>query len=189
MATIISHAFVGIAAAQVLAPAGLPIRFCVASLVCSVLPDADVLSFHFDVPYLHPFGHRGFFHSFSFAAILSGFVTLLLLGQEERFSRRSLLYFAFFFIVTASHGILDAFTDGGFGIALFSPFDNRRVFFPWTPIMVSPLGIKAFFSRWGFLVLKNEMLWIWLPGGILVAISALIRNACKRFWGCSSHSP
>ena len=181
MPTIISHAFVAIAAAKVFAPADLPTRFTVASVVCSVLPDADVLSFRFDIPYHHLLGHRGFFHSLSFALILSGLVTVSLFRHEAAFSRRYLFYFLFFFLITASHGILDALTDGGLGIALFSPFDNHRVFFPWTPIMVSPIGIKAFFSRWGIMVMKSELLWIWLPCTLLVAISALVRAIAKRF--------
>jgi hypothetical protein len=40
----------------------------------------------------------------------------------------------YFFVVTASHGALDAMTDGGLGIAFFAPFDNTRYFFPFRPI-------------------------------------------------------
>jgi inner membrane protein len=57
-----------------------------------------------------------------------------------------------FFLITASHGILDAFTNGGLGIALFSPFDNSRYFFPFRPIQVSPIG-AGFFSMRGLRVL------------------------------------
>jgi hypothetical protein len=37
------------------------------------------------------------------------------------------------FLATASHGVLDATTNGGLGVAFFSPFDNRRYFLPWRP--------------------------------------------------------
>ena len=82
----------------------------------------------------------------------------------------------FFFLLSASHGILDAFTNGGLGIALLSPFESTRYFFPWTPIMVSPIGIKGFLSRWGLLVIKSEPLYIWLPSLLLVIASTLIRS-------------
>ena len=80
------------------------------------------------------------------------------------------------FLLTASHGILDAFTNGGLGVALLSPFDNGRYFFPWTPIEVSPIGVRAFFSAWGLGVLKSELLWVWLPLGIGVLLSRTLRD-------------
>ncbi len=69
----------------------------------------------------------------------------------------------FFFLVTASHGFLDALTSGGLGIAFFSPFDTTRYFFPWTPVLVAPIGIGSFFNHRGFRVLISEFLWIWIP--------------------------
>ncbi|NIM12838.1 MAG: hypothetical protein GTO45_29905 [Candidatus Aminicenantes bacterium] len=56
-------------------------------------------------------------------------------------------------MLTASHGVLDAFTNGGLGIALLSPFDTTRHFSPWQPIEVAPIGIWAFFSDWGVKVM------------------------------------
>jgi len=38
----------------------------------------------------------------------------------------SFCLFAYLFLATASHGVLDAMTNGGLGVAFFSPFDNRR---------------------------------------------------------------
>lgn len=32
-------------------------------------------------------------------------------------------------------------TDGGLGVAFFSPFDNKRYFLPWRPIRVSPISV------------------------------------------------
>lgn len=179
--TIISHAFVAVAAAKAFAPADVPVGFYLASVACSILPDADVLAFRFGIPYHHIFGHRGFFHSLTFGIILSALITAALFRNGEILSRRSLFYFLFFFLVAASHGILDALTDGGLGIALFSPCDNERYFFPWTPIKVSPIGIKAFFSRWGLMVVKSEFLWVWLPSTLLIGISVLIRTVSTRF--------
>ena len=38
---------------------------------------------------------------------------------------------------------------------LLLPFSTARLFFPWRPIHVSPLGIAAFFHRAGY-ILRSE---------------------------------
>ena len=74
------------------------------------------------------------------------------------------------FLATASHGFLDAMTDGGLGVAFFSPVDNTRYFLPFTPIRVSLIGISRFFTARGFAVIRSELLWIWLPTALLIAV-------------------
>ncbi|MBT8367750.1 MAG: metal-dependent hydrolase [Deltaproteobacteria bacterium] len=181
MPSAISHAAVAAAAGIAFAPQGVPPRFWPLALICSVLPDADVMAFAFGIPYHHYFGHRGFFHSLFFALMLSLFVTSLFFREEMLFSGKWFFYAIFFFLLTASHGILDAFTNGGLGIALFSPLNNERYFFPWTPIAVSPIGIKAFLSKWGWVVVKSEFMWVWLPAFILAVVSTAIRKVIVRF--------
>jgi inner membrane protein len=88
---------------------------------------------------------------------MSLFIVTVFFRSIETFSEDWFFYFVFFFLLSASHGILDAFTNGGLGIALLSPFDHSRYFFPWTPIMVSPIGLKAFLSKWGLMVMKSEL--------------------------------
>ena len=81
----------------------------------------------------------------------------------------------YFTVVTASHGVLDALTNGGLGIAFFAPFDSTRYFFAWRPVRVSPISITAFFSRWGVRIVLSEMLYIWLPTGLLLGLCTLGR--------------
>jgi len=69
-------------------------------------------------------------------------------------------------------------TDGGLGVAFFSPLDNHRYFLPWRPIHVSPIGIERFFTDRGIAVLQSELLWIWLPAALL-AVSAWIIHRCR----------
>jgi len=77
----------------------------------------------------------------------------MLLGR----SRAQLLWNAsLLFLTTASHGFLDAMTNGGLGIAFFSPFDPTRYFFPWKPILVSPIGLGRFLSQRGAAVLAAK---------------------------------
>ena len=181
MPSIISHAAVAAASGIAFAPHDVPARFWPLAIACSVIPDADVAAFAFGIPYHHYLGHRGFFHSLLFAFILSLFVTAVFFHSEKLFSARWFFYIIFFFLLTASHGILDAFTNGGLGIALFSPFSNERYFFPWTPIAVSPISIGAFLSQRGWFVLKSEFLWVWLPASLIAAVSIIIRKIFARF--------
>ena len=176
MPTVITHSVAAIAAGKAFGPKEVPKRFWLLSIFCSVLPDADVIAFSFGIPYGHFFGHRGFFHSPFFALLLSLLIVSVFFRTEKTFSRRWWFYLVYFSLLSASHGILDAFTNGGLGIALLSPFDETRYFFPWRPILVSPIGITRFLSKWGLMTLKSELVWIWLPSLIIVITAWLFRN-------------
>ena len=175
MPTVITHTAVAVAAGMAFAPKEVPNHFWALAIACSAIPDADVIGFSFGLPYGHFFGHRGFFHSPFFALCLSVFVLCFFFRGLEIFSRQGFFYLTFFSLLTASHGLLDAFTNGGLGIALLSPFDSARYFLPWTPIEVSPIGIDAFLSRWGLMVIKSEVLWVWLPCSAIIMVSKFIR--------------
>src|SRR5689334_7630400 len=139
MATLFTHALAGAALGQM---AGRDWRkdwrFWGLTTVCSILPDIDSIGFHAGVPYGALWGHRGMTHSLLFAALLAVCLTARF---REPFSPPWKLA-ALLFMVTASHGVLDAMTDGGLGIAFFSPFNPDRYFFSWRPIHVSPIGIR-----------------------------------------------
>jgi inner membrane protein len=143
-----------------------------------VLPDVDAIGFRFGIPYGDFWGHRGFTHSLLFAALLAEAVTLLVaVRAAPGIGRLSL--FAYLFLATASHGVLDAMTNGGLGVAFFSPFDNRRYFLPWRPIRVSPIAPTRFFTPRGFAILQSEFLWIWLPALLFAALVLTVRRASK----------
>ena len=103
-------------------------------------------------------------------------------GSHKPFSKTWRIYVSCFFVVGASHGVLDAFTDGGLGIALFSPFDSTRYFFPCRPLLVSPIGLKAFLSDWGVRVLITEVIYVWLPFLVLVVTVRVIRRRSSNRW-------
>jgi inner membrane protein len=180
MPSIFTHAFVGAAASRLPWFKEFKARFIILSLILPVLPDLDSLAFKFGLPYGHILGHRGFFHSLVFALILALVAVTIFFRKEKLFSRKWSILSAYFFLLTASHGILDAFTSGGKGIALLSPFDNTRYFFPFTPIAVSPLDPLAFFGEWGLRVMKNEIAWVWVPVIVIVLLSYLVTK--KRFF-------
>ena len=131
-----------------------------AFVLCSILPDADVVGLAAGIPYEHLFGHRGLTHSLIFSCVMGLLVVRLGFSSVNPGTRVWWSLVMHFFFVTASHGVLDALTNGGLGVAFFAPFDNSRYFFPWTPIKVSPIGISEFFTNYGMEVLVSELTWV-----------------------------
>jgi len=175
MASFFSHAIASVAIGRAMLFRER-MKFWLLGITCAVIPDGDFIGFKLGIPYESVFGHRGFTHSFFFALLLALITMLLFYRAEKIFSRRWNVFFFFFFLSTASHSLIDALTNGGLGVAFFSPFSNERYFFPWQPIEVSPLGIQAFFSERGLKVLKNEMLWVILPSLLLMLFPLLMRK-------------
>ena len=159
MATPISHLAVPLALSAALGPDIVSPGLMALALACAVVPDIDAVGMWLGIPYAHAFGHRGFTHSLSFSVVLAG------LGAIFASELGATLSTAFFVLLvsTVSHGLLDAITNGGLGIAFFSPFSNRRYFLPWRVIEVSPLSIFELFSLRGLRVLGSEVRHVWLP--------------------------
>jgi inner membrane protein len=175
MASVFSHAVAALGIGACFYQPRTSKRVCVVGALCSVLPDLDVIGFQFGVHYGDFWGHRGFTHSLLFAALLASAVVLLAFRQPVP-GLSQLALWTYLFLATASHGLLDAMTDGGLGVAFFSPFNNARYFLPWRPIRVSPIGVSRFFSHRGAKVVQSELLWIWLPAALLVFSVWLIRR-------------
>lgn len=172
MPTVFTHSLVGICSGISASKKSHPKRFWFLSIVCAIIPDADVLAFQFGIPYSHMFGHRGFFHSLFFALIFGFLISLIFFKRNNRIlSKEFIFYWMVFFFIIASHGLLDALTNGGLGIALLAPFSNERIFFSSTPIMVSAIGLDAFLTKRSLLVLKSEIVYVWLP---CIAVTSLI---------------
>lgn len=148
-------------------------QFLFIGIVCSILPDADVISFKLGIPYEAFWGHRGFTHSILFAFLLGAFITALFYRKQIT-TKTGFRYFLFFSFCTLSHSILDAMTTGGLGVAFLSPFNNDRYFFPFRPIKVSPIGAGHFFSEWGIRVLKSEAIWIGIPCTLYFLVVKLV---------------
>jgi inner membrane protein len=174
MPTVISHGVAAVAIQQVLTSERLPPRFWLLSIGCAMLPDVDVAGFSFGIRYGDLLGHRGLTHSLPFALVVACAAAWFALQAAPELTTRWLVLVAYFFVVTASHSILDGMTNGGLGVAFFAPFSNARYFFPWRPIEVSPLGFDFFFSSRALSVLWSEIKWIWVPSAIIVGASQLL---------------
>jgi len=155
----------------------LPVWAVPAASLCSIVPDVDVIGFRFGIQYGDVFGHRGFSHSIFFAFAIS-LLVLFALRLKTRI-QKPVSVFIFLFLCTVSHGILDAFTNGGLGVAFFSPFSNLRYFSPWRPITVSPIGISQFFSGPIVDVMESEIVFVWFPC-MIIFISSLILLRANR---------
>jgi inner membrane protein len=119
----------------------------------SLLPDADVVGFSLGIPYGAPWGHRGATHSLLVAVVLGGLAGLLARRVGLPRARTALVVGA----VVASHGLLDALTDGGRGAALLWPFSHARLFAPVRPLPVAPIGLGMLSPR-GMAVVVVELL-------------------------------
>ena len=176
MASAFTHAVAALAIGTAFPKPERPARFWLLGAAGATIPDLDVIGYALGVPYDSMFGHRGITHSLAFAALYAAVCLLAFRGVPERM--RVWLYL---FLATASHGMLDAMTAGGGGIAFFAPFVNERYHFPWRPILVSPLNPGRFFGARGLRILANEFVWVWLPSlAFTLVVTAAKRCAVRR---------
>jgi len=174
--SLISHAVVGLAAGVAFSPEQSADSFVPLCIISSTLSDIDGLAFALGIPYNSFFGHRGFFHSITFALILSLLIMHICFPYIKPFTGMWFYYETIFFMLSVSHGILDAMTEGGKGVAFFSPFSQKRYLFPWKPMIACPLTIGDFFSEWGKIAVKSELVWIWLPSFALILLSLWLKG-------------
>lgn len=179
MASAITHALVGVSLVS-LVPRALSGRQRLGlalSLAClAMLPDLDVVGFHYGIPYEAAMGHRGFSHSLLFALLVAP-VALLVTRKH------ALAVLCLAFAATLSHGVLDAMTDAGLGIGFFVPFAETRHFFSWRPLETSPLSPAAFFGSRGVEILKNEARWVLFPTFLAAGAIVLCRVSVGRARG------
>jgi len=174
MASAFTHAVTALALGTAFRDPSPPARFWVLGAACAVLPDIDVIGYYLGVPYGSVLGHRGITHSLVFAALLA---TLALRFFGDAPVRQRRLLWLFFFLATGSHGVLDAMTKGGGGIAFFAPFENSRYALPWKVIEVSPLSVRRFFTARGARILASELAWVWLPAAGFAIVCVSLRRA------------
>ncbi len=170
MATIITHPIVPLTCGLILANRHISWRLILLGMVCSILPDLDVLTFKLGIAYDNAYGHRGFSHSLLTAMLVATAGSFF----HKRLHDSYLTSWCFIAFATASHGILDAMTTGGLGVEFFWPLSEERFFFPWQFIKVSPIGMNRFLTGRGWQVLQSELLTVWLPCCLLlVAVKSI----------------
>jgi inner membrane protein len=166
MATLYTHAVVGLGLAVLYARRRMPWPYWALAALLPVVPDFDAVS---NAPYGSAMGHRGVTHSLVFALWL-GALAASLTFRRCRVGFWSLT--AFYFAVVASHGLLDALTRGGAAIPFFWPSEVRHG--NWGPIPVADIGFELPDPRRSR-SLRSELLWVWLPTGVAVAAVTTFR--------------
>ena len=170
-----SHPAPAVALATLFRSGDLPRSAIVTGMVCSTLPDLDALGFYVGVSRSSMLSHRGITHSIPFAVVLALVAALLLRGMTKDRTHLGKLWL-YLFLATASHGVFDALTNGGRGVAFFAPFSPARYFFPFRPIEVSPISVSRFFSERWRAVLASECRWVWLPSLVFLVVAHLLRS-------------
>jgi inner membrane protein len=171
MPTLLGHAFLPLGAALAADRRFVSRPLAISCVVASILPDLDAIGYSLGVPYGSVWGHRGATHSLVAVAAVAGIAFWLAPWLK---AKRWLASVAVG-LSMASHGVLDAATSGGKGVAFFWPWSAERFFFPWHPIRVSPMGLGIFSAR-GVAVMASELLWVGLPALVLAAIWWAVRR-------------
>jgi len=171
MATIYSHAVVGLGLARLYTGRPMPWTYWGLAAVLPIIPDLDVFS---TAVYGGPLGHRGITHSILFA-VLAGTITAgATFGHfRVRWWSLALLFSA----IIASHGLLDAMTRGGEGIPLFWPLAGR--YGCWELIPVSDIAFELP-NPWRSRAVRAELLWLWLPTMAVVGLVTVYRRSARR---------
>jgi inner membrane protein len=178
MASPVSHAILAVTIGLAFPRPRPRSRYWLAAAL-AILPDIDAIGFFSGIEYGSLLGHRGLTHSLAFAAVLAGIlITIPVIASPTWGPRWSTCLYLF--LACASHGLLDAMTDGGMGVAFFSPFSNTRYFLPWQPIVVGPINILDAFSQWGRRIALSELKWVIGPCAAIILATFAIRK--KR--GC-----
>lgn len=167
MATDYSHAVVGLGLARLYATKPMPWVYWGLAAILPIIPDLDVFS---PANYGTWLGHRGFTHSLVFALLL-GIIIASTAFRCFQVSWWSLA--ALFFVMIASHGLLDALTNGGENIPFFWPLESR--YGNWGLIPVSDIALDWPDPRYSRAI-RGELLWVWLPTGLLVSLVMVYRR-------------
>jgi inner membrane protein len=170
MATLYTHPVVGLTLARLYAKRPMPWAYWGLAAVLPMVPDLDAFS---TAVYGGPLGHRGITHSLVFALGLS-VITASLTFRYFRTSWWGLT--GLFFLMIASHGLLDAMTWGGAEIPFFWPLPGR--YGNWGPLPVSNIGLD-WPNRRFLEIFSRELLWIWLPCGLVVGAVTIWRHLKK----------
>jgi inner membrane protein len=176
-----THAIAGAALASPLAKNPVPRRFWVAAAICGALPDIDLL-WGRNVPSGSWPAHRGVTHSLAFAVLLGAAATALCF-RDPRFAPVRWRYMAALVLATASHGFLDSLAVYGSPVAFFFPFTTHRYLLPWRIFgsQYVPWPRSTFYRV--LRVVKNEVLWVWLPSLVLLVTTAVRRRLRSRIPG------
>jgi inner membrane protein len=171
VASLFAHAALPLLASRALAlPKSHERRALLAGVLCGCLPDLDVVTYALEIRANEPLGHRGLFHSLLASIVLAAVATWFVGRGLDRRGPEHRRVFFFLLFSAASHGVLDALTQGEVGVALFAPFSPVRVASPWKLLPACPVGLTEYLGYFGLLTLANEVLYAAAPVALAVSL-------------------
>lgn len=156
-------------------PARLRVTAAATFGALALAPDLDVIAFALGIPYGAELGHRGAAHSLV-AGVVVGVTAGLVLARSLRAALVPTVLAAV--VAVTSHGLLDALTDGGLGVALCWPWSDARMFAPVQPLPVAPIG-RAFLTARGLTVAASELAWF-APCAIYALVGGRATRLARR---------
>lgn len=181
MPFLLSHSFAGTSVATVPFSRRVPNRVWWLAALCGAVPDFDYAWNVHGWDFRHVsaeswLGHRGLTHTPFFALVFATLMVWLAFRSVDR-GTRVRIWIALF-LATVSHGLLDGLSLSSPGVPFFFPLSTVRYHLPWRVIRADPHGngLLAVLLR----SIRTELIWIWLPGAILLMLTALRRRLAGR---------
>lgn len=172
MSSLFGHALAGLAISAACTRNRPPRRVWISAVACAVAPDLDWFMDFFQVSQGASPAHRGLSHSLLAALLIAA--AAMLIGFRPQL--RSVRHWTCMLAAAFSHGLLDACTFGGTGVAFLLPFSDTRFVGAWQPIFVSPIPLSGKLLDWLLFSLGTEAVWIGLPAALVCfAPQAMLR--------------
>lgn len=162
MPSVLGHALAGLTISAAYTQGRPPRRTWILATACAVAPDLDWFTGFLRLSDGNSLSHRGVSHSLLAAALIAA--AAMLIGFRHRL--RSPRHWACMLSAAFSHGLLDACTFGGTGVAFLLPFSRARFVCLWQPIFVSPVPLTGRLLDWLLFSLGTEIVWIGIPAGL-----------------------
>jgi len=159
MPSVLGHALAGLTISAAYTQGRPPRRTWILATACAVAPDLDWFTGFLKLSDGNSLSHRGMSHSLLAAALIAA--AAMLIGFRPRL--RSPRHWACMLSAAFSHGLLDACTFGGTGVAFLLPFSRARFVCLWQPIFVSPIPLSGRLLDWLLFSLGTEIVWIGIP--------------------------
>jgi len=184
MSSLFGHAMAGLAISAAYTQGRPPRRVLALATACAMAPDLDWFTAFFPAAEHSTLAHRGLSHSLLAALLLAAGAMFLGFRPQLRSPR----HWACMLTAAFSHGLLDACTFGGTGVAFLLPFSDVRFVCAWQPIFVSPIPLSGRLLDWLLFSLGTELVWIGIPAALILMAPRAIQWLRLR-WQRSEETP
>lgn len=171
MSSLFGHTLAGLAISAAYTGGRPPRRVWVLATACALAPDLDWFTAFVPATAGTSLAHRGLSHSLLAAGLIA--VAAMVMGLRPQLG--SPRHWACMLSAAFSHGLLDACTFGGTGVAFLLPLSDARFVCVWQPLFVSPIPLSGKLLDWLLLSLGTEVIWIGLPAALVVTTPRVLQ--------------